>query len=57
MIDGVPPVALAKRLGVSVSAVTKGTGFSCPSSKQDGICGDCRACWNKKDFNVTYKYH
>ena len=57
MIDGLPPVAFAKRNGLNVSAVTKTNSFTCPSSKQDGECKDCRACWDKKTFSVSYKYH
>ena len=29
----------------------------CPSSKQDGKCGDCRKCWDKMVFNVAYVLH
>ena len=32
-------------------------GFLCPSSKQDGKCKDCRACWNTDIKNVTYIKH
>ena len=29
----------------------------CPSSKNDGKCGDCRACWSKKVQTVAYIHH
>lgn len=56
MIDGEPPKAIAGRLGLKTSGVSSGS-FSCPSSKQDGKCGDCRACWNKRIENINYKIH
>lgn len=56
MIDGQPPVSIAKRLGVVTSGVTK-TGFTCPAPNQDNKCLSCRACWNKSVENVNYKVH
>lgn len=29
----------------------------CPSSKNEGKCGDCRACWSKKVQTVAYIHH
>ena len=56
MLDGQPPIAAAKRLGLCVSGASA-TDFNCPSAKQDGKCGDCRNCWNKEIFQVNYKKH
>jgi hypothetical protein len=55
MIDGAPPVSVAKRLGVLTSGVSSG-GFNCPAPKQDNKCMDCRACWNSQK-NINYKKH
>jgi hypothetical protein len=55
MIDG-PPPPLAKVYGVQTSGVSK-AGFTCPASKQNNSCGDCRACWSRKVANVNYKQH
>lgn len=55
MLEGEPP-ALAKRLGLTTSGVTK-TGFTCPASNQGGKCLTCRACWSKDVLNVNYKKH
>lgn len=55
-IDGPAPSAIAKRFGLVTSGVTK-QGFDCPSSKQDGKCRACRACWDKTIENVNYKLH
>lgn len=57
MIDGPAPEALAHRLGMQVSGVSATPGFTCPASKQDNKCGDCRACWDPNVFNVTYRKH
>jgi hypothetical protein len=56
MVDGPAPETLAKRCGVQVSGACE-TAFTCPASKQGNVCGNCRACWNKETFNVTYKTH
>ena len=50
------PEKLAKRLGVQTSTVTTENG-SCPSSKQDNKCLDCRACWDRSVANVSYLKH
>lgn len=31
--------------------------FYCPSSLQDGKCGECRACWDSKVTTVIYREH
>lgn len=55
MIDGPLPTALAKRMGVVVSGVTRGIP-TCPSAQQNNKCGACRACWDSKQ-PVTYGLH
>jgi hypothetical protein len=32
-------------------------GYQCPAPNQGGECRDCRACWNSKIRNVSYKQH
>lgn len=56
MLDGQPPLAAANRLGLCVSGASD-TNWNCPSSKQEGKCGDCRNCWDKSVFQVNYKKH
>jgi hypothetical protein len=56
MIDGKPPVAFARGLGVYTSAVSR-KNFTCPAPKQGNKCLDCRMCWDKNVANVTYKSH
>jgi hypothetical protein len=29
----------------------------CPAPKNDGKCGDCRACWNRDVFRIVYREH
>lgn len=57
MIDGPAPVALAKRLGVTYSGVTKTPNFTCPAPTQGNECRSCRKCWDKNDNDIVYKYH
>lgn len=57
MIDGPAPKAIAERLGLVVSGVAKEQSFTCPASNQGNVCGDCRACWDKQTFSVSYKKH
>lgn len=56
MVDGAPPIALAKKFGVGVGGVLR-KGFNCPAYSQGNKCLTCRACWNKKRFEVSYKKH
>ena len=56
MLEGKPPIELAKRLGVVSSGVSE-NGFTCPSSKQGDKCLDCRMCWDKNVSIVSYKQH
>jgi hypothetical protein len=56
IIDGEPPTAIARRLGLLTSSV-KTVGFTCPASRQDNHCGSCRACWDQRITNVSYHKH
>jgi hypothetical protein len=58
MMDGPLPTAAAERLGVTVSGVTSDpTKVTCPAYKQGGVCGSCRACWDKNQAVVNYPRH
>ena len=54
--DGKAPEKLAKELGVQCSGA-RDTAYSCPAPKQNNECGDCRKCWSKDIFNISYKKH
>lgn len=56
MLEGKPPLAIAERLGVTTSGVSKES-FDCPAPQQKGKCDNCRACWNRQVANVNYKQH
>ena len=56
MLNGKAPESLAKQIGVAVSGVSD-SAFTCPASSQDNQCKDCRACWDRDVFNVSYKQH
>lgn len=56
MIDGEPPTALAKRLGLTTSGVSE-TSYTCPAPKQNNYCLDCRACWDASVANISYHKH
>jgi hypothetical protein len=58
MMDGPLPTGAAERLGVTVSGVTSDPQkVTCPAYKQEGICGSCRACWDKNVAVVYYPKH
>lgn len=58
MIDQPGPVALARKLGLTISEVTTDESVAtCPSYKQDGKCGACRLCWDKNNFKTVYLKH
>ena len=56
MVDGQPPVGMAKRLGLTTSGVST-SGFTCPANSQGNKCLSCRACWDKNVNNINYKKH
>src|SRR3990167_6387323 len=56
MFDKEPPLKLALKLGCQVSGVSS-TDYNCPASKQNHNCENCRACWEQKNFEITYKKH
>ena len=41
----------------TVHADKAAQGYQCPAPDQGGECRDCRACWNSKIQNVSYKQH
>ena len=57
MMDGAPPTALAKRLGLTTSGAKTDDSFTCPASSQGNECKDCRACWDETVENIDYKKH
>lgn len=58
MMDGPLPTGAAERLGVTVSGVTSDPSkVTCPAYKQGGVCGSCRACWDKNQAVVNYPKH
>jgi len=58
MLDGPLPTAAAKRLGVTVSGVSSDESkVNCIAYKQGGICGSCRACWDKNIEEIIYPKH
>lgn len=58
MMDGPLPTGAAERLGVTASGVTSDAAkVTCPAYKQGGVCGPCRACWDKKVSVVIYPKH
>ena len=57
MIDGDAPISIANKLNVCTSTVTRSENFNCPASKQNNMCLNCRACWNREVKNIAYKAH
>lgn len=58
-INGKASEKLARNAGATVSGVhSKLTEYlECPAYKQNNECRDCRACWNRKTFAVSYRVH
>ena len=54
-IDGAVPKFWKWTSGVHSDKPLKGR--ECPAYKQDGECKDCRACWDRKVKQVSYKEH
>jgi Gene product 88 len=55
MVDGDATQAWPTTSGVHHKAAAQGR--TCPAPKQEGKCGDCRACWNPKVKHVSYHLH
>ena len=55
MVDGEP----SKRfeLTSTVHKLGKPIGRECIAHKQNNECKDCRACWNPRIKNISYRYH
>ena len=57
-IDGVAPVGFAKNRGLCVASVSPSMSkVNCTAYRTNGVCGDCRACWDKNVFEIVYKKH
>ena len=54
--EGKAPEALARKLGVLVSGVSKKE-YNCPAHEQDNKCKTCTMCWDKNVFNIVYRRH
>lgn len=58
MIDGPAPVGMARKFDLCVSSVSSNMeSVNCHSFRNEGKCGDCRACWDKSVFEIVYKSH
>jgi len=55
MVNEAPPEAWTNSSAVIKEASP--IGHECPAPKQDGKCGDCRACWDKSVKTVSYHKH
>ncbi len=55
MMDTKPPIKLARKLGVTVSAVSSNGIYTCPAMEQGHKCLDCRECWSKDNLLIIYK--
>ena len=44
--------------GLSAGSTAASDGsYSCPASKQDNECRDCRMCWDAPEVSISYKAH
>lgn len=44
--------------GLSAGSTAADDGsYSCPASKQNNECQDCRACWDKPETPISYRAH
>jgi hypothetical protein len=58
MIDGKAPTQFIEKWNLVGSHVTTDESkVNCHSFKNEGKCGDCRACWDKTVADIFYKKH
>lgn len=43
--------------GLAAGSTAALEGFTCPASRQNNMCGDCRACWIDRDTPISYHAH
>jgi hypothetical protein len=43
--------------GLAAGSTAAEAGYSCPASKQNNECGECRACWDSPELAISYKAH
>jgi hypothetical protein len=55
MIDGAPSRVFPNTSTVHKSAPPRG--HVCPAPAQGGVCGSCRACWDRNVANTSYHVH
>jgi hypothetical protein len=55
MVDGAPSHAFANTSTVHNASAP--IGHECPAPKQGGVCGRCRACWDRSVQNTSYHLH
>ena len=56
MVDGPRPKRFANTSTVHKKLIPINSHI-CPAPKQEGKCGDCRACWDSAVPNVSYHQH
>lgn len=57
-VDGESWTRVADELNVLTSTVSSSpSDTTCPSYKNHGKCGPCRACWSKEHSNIEYLKH
>ncbi len=56
MFDGLPPAGWPNTSTVHTKSAPEGA-HECPAHHQDNECKDCRACWSKDVFLVSYARH
>tara|TARA_B100001123_G_C14959975_1_gene887251 strand:- start:82 stop:765 length:684 start_codon:yes stop_codon:yes gene_type:complete len=56
MVNG-PRPAKWRWTSTVYSKPNKPTGRACPAYQQEGQCGDCRSCWDKRVVEISYPKH
>jgi len=55
-IGAAGPAGFANTSTVHATRAPEGS-YVCPAPDQGNVCGECRACWNRKIKNVSYWLH
>lgn len=53
----IPTLAKLVDLGCTIAATVRRSPYSCPASRQNGHCGDCRSCWDRSKRLTTFPLH
>src|SRR5512133_2048527 len=54
---GHPPIVAGLHAGTTAAMPDILRAFQCPAHARGNECGECRACWDRKELPISYQKH